>query len=81
MNTRTRYFQYCPIGAAAEIIAERWTPLILRGLFAGLTRFNELHASMPRLSPALLSKRLAQLENMQIIERRRVGAGKNLSIT
>lgn len=76
MNTRTRYFQYCPIGAAAEIIAERWTPLILRGLFSGLTRFNELHESMPRLSSALLSTRLSQLENMQIITRQRVGTGK-----
>ncbi len=75
MSPRTRYFQYCPIAAAAEIIAERWTPLILRGLLSGSTRFNELHASMPRLSPALLSTRLAQLENMQIITRHRVGAG------
>lgn len=75
MKARTRYYQYCPIGAAAEIIAERWTPLILRGLFAGLTQFNELHASMPRLSTALLSTRLAQLEKTQIIERHRIGEG------
>jgi DNA-binding HxlR family transcriptional regulator len=75
MKTQTKYGQYCPIAAAAEIIAERWTPLILRGLFAGSTRFNELHASMPRLSSALLSTRLAQLEHMQIIERHRVGPG------
>ncbi len=75
MSPRTRYFQYCPIGAAAEIIAERWTPLILRGLFAGLNRFNELHASMPRLSTALLTTRLTQLEDMQVVQRIRVGAG------
>lgn len=75
MKPVTRYFQYCPIGAAAEIIAERWTPLILRGLFAGSTRFNELHESMPRLSSALLSTRLAQLEHKQIITRHRVGPG------
>ncbi|MBL4872837.1 MAG: helix-turn-helix transcriptional regulator [Rhodobacteraceae bacterium] len=75
MKTLTEYGQYCPIAAAAEIIAERWTPLILRGLFSGLTRFNELHASMPRLSSALLSTRLTQLESMQIIERQRVGTG------
>lgn len=75
MKPQSKYGQYCPIAAAAEIIAERWTPLILRGLFSGLTRFNELHASMPRLSSALLSTRLTQLENMQIIERHRVGEG------
>ena len=75
MKPQSKYGQYCPIAAAAEIIAERWTPLILRGLFAGSTRFNELHASMPRLSSALLSTRLTQLERMQIIERHRVGTG------
>lgn len=72
-KTQTKYGQYCPIAAAAEIIAERWTPLILRGLFSGITHFGELQASMPRLSPTLLSTRLTQLEQMQIIERHRVG--------
>lgn len=76
MKPLTKYGQYCPIAAAAEIIAERWTPLILRGLFAGSTRFNELHESMPRLSSALLSTRLTQLEQMQIITRNRTGTSK-----
>ena len=75
MKPLTKYGQYCPIAATAEIIAERWTPLILRGLFAGLNRFSELHASMPRLSTALLSTRLKQLEKMQVVQRIRVGAG------
>ena len=27
------YGQFCPVAVAAEIFAERWTPLILRELF------------------------------------------------
>jgi len=31
------YGQYCPIARAAEILAERWTPIILRNLLLGAT--------------------------------------------
>jgi DNA-binding HxlR family transcriptional regulator len=29
------YGQYCPIALAAEIFAERWTPIIIRNLHLG----------------------------------------------
>ena len=29
------YGQYCPIARAAEILAVRWTPLIVRNIHAG----------------------------------------------
>ena len=38
------YGQFCPIAVACEIFAERWTPLILRELFAGSRRFNEIRS-------------------------------------
>ncbi len=70
------YGQYCPIAVAAEVLAERWTPLVLRGLFCGATRFNDIQASVPRMSSALLSRRLRELEYANIIERRPVATGK-----
>jgi DNA-binding HxlR family transcriptional regulator len=54
---------------AAEIFCTRWTPLILRELVAGSTRFNDLKRGVPRISPTLLSKRLKQLEEAGVIER------------
>jgi len=33
-----------------EIFAERWTPVILRSLFHGANRFNELHRGVPLIS-------------------------------
>lgn len=64
------YGQFCPVAKAAELFCERWTPLILRDLACGATRFSELQRGVPLMSPTLLSKRLKQLEAEGVIERR-----------
>ena len=66
------YNQFCPIAMASEILCARWTPLILRELLSGSTRFNELRRGMQRISPALLSKRLKDLEAAGIVTRSKV---------
>lgn len=63
------YSQFCPVAMAAEILCPRWTMLLLRELVAGSTRFNELRKGVPRMSPALLSKRLKELEEAGVVER------------
>jgi len=54
---------------AAEVLCTRWTPLIIRELIAGSTRFNDLRRGVPRMSPALLAKRLRELEQAGVLER------------
>jgi DNA-binding HxlR family transcriptional regulator len=54
---------------AAEVLCNRWTMVLLRELVAGSTRFNELRRGVPRMSPALLSKRLKDLEEAGIVRR------------
>jgi DNA-binding HxlR family transcriptional regulator len=56
------YGQFCPVAVACEVFAERWTPLILRELFLGSRRFNEIHRGLPRMSRTLLAQRLRELE-------------------
>lgn len=63
------YGQLCPIAKAAEILAERWTPLIVRELLYGSRHFNELRRGIPLISPAMLSQRLRALEDAGIVER------------
>jgi len=63
------YGQFCPVAMAAEVICARWTPLILRELLCGSTRFNDLRRGVPRMSPALLVKRLRDLEEAGIVRR------------
>jgi DNA-binding HxlR family transcriptional regulator len=61
------YGQFCPIASACEVFAKRWTPLVLRELFAGSQRFNEIHRCMPLMSRALLAQRLKELESAGIV--------------
>jgi len=65
------YAQICPLAKAAEVFAQRWTPLILRELFNGSHRFSELRQGMPLVSQTLLVQRLRSLEHAGVIERRR----------
>ena len=64
------YDQFCPIAKAAEIVATRWTPLILRELMANSRTFNDIHRGIPLISKAVLAARLQELEHHGIIERR-----------
>src|SRR3954469_18996244 len=66
------YNQFCPVAMAAEILCSRWTLVVIRELVVGSTRFNELRRGVPRMSPALLSKRLKDLEAAGIVERSEV---------
>jgi DNA-binding HxlR family transcriptional regulator len=72
MNPADSYRQFCPVAMAAEVFCTRWTPLILRELVSGSTRFNDLRRGMPRISPTLLSKRLKQLEEAGVVRKHRL---------
>jgi DNA-binding HxlR family transcriptional regulator len=71
------YGQFCPVAKAAELFCERWTPLIVRDLAAGATRFSELQRGVPLMSPTLLSRRLKQLEAEGVVERHRSAGGNS----
>lgn len=64
------YGQFCPVAMASEVLTERWTPLVVRELLCGSTRFNDLRRGVPLMSPSLLSKRLKNLERVGVVERR-----------
>ena len=67
--SQTSYDQFCPVAMAAEIISPRWTLVLLGEMLSGSTRFNEIRRGVPRMSPALLSKRLKELEAAGVVER------------
>jgi DNA-binding HxlR family transcriptional regulator len=64
------YYQFCPVSKAMELLDERWTILVVRELLIGSERFNDLRRGLPRMSPTLLSRRLQQLENAGLVDRR-----------
>jgi DNA-binding HxlR family transcriptional regulator len=75
------YQQFCPVAMAAEILCRRWTMLVLREMAAGSVRFNDLRRGVPRMSPALLSQRLKELEEAGVAERRNGRSGPEYYLT
>lgn len=73
---RGGFGQFCPLAVACEVFAERWTPIILRELFSGSHRFNEIHRCIPLISRALLTRRLRQLEAAGVITNAVSGKGR-----
>src|ERR1043165_5925936 len=69
--------QFCPVAVACEIFAERWTPIILRELFSGSHRFNEIHRCIPLISRPLLARRLRELEAAGVIRSTAARKGKS----
>ena len=75
------YGQFCTVARAAEVVCERWTPLVIRELLCGSRRFNELRRGVPRMSTSLLSQRLRHLEDMGIVRRSAAGKVWEYSLT
>ena len=69
------YNQDCVLAYSFDLLGERWTFLILRELFLGPRRFGDLHAALPGIGTNLLSKRLKELEEADLIAS--TGDGRN----
>jgi DNA-binding HxlR family transcriptional regulator len=63
------YGQFCTVARGAEVLCERWTPLIIRELLCGSKRFNDLRRGVPRMSTSLLAQRLRRLEDFGVVRR------------
>jgi DNA-binding HxlR family transcriptional regulator len=61
--------QVCPVARTIAQIGDAWTLMVLRELFLGVRRFEEIrvHSGM---SPQLLSRRLRELDSAGIVARR-----------
>ncbi|WP_218014530.1 winged helix-turn-helix transcriptional regulator [Mycolicibacterium palauense] len=77
----SRYGQFCPMAKAMEVLDERWTLLVVRELLLGSAHFNDLRRGVPKMSPALLSKRLKSLTRAGVVARREVGGRTTYSLT
>jgi DNA-binding HxlR family transcriptional regulator len=61
------YGQYCPIARASAIIAERWTPIILRNLLNGCATFTKIADGAPGIPRSVLASRLRELERVGVV--------------
>jgi DNA-binding HxlR family transcriptional regulator len=75
------YGQFCPVAKAMELLDERWTVLVVRELLSGSTHFNDLRRGVPKMSPALLSKRLQTLTRAGVVERSEADGRTSYTLT
>lgn len=70
MKPKGTYGQFCPVALTSEVLAERWTPLVIRELITGSRRFADIHRGVPLMSPTMLTRRLRELEHAEVVVRR-----------
>jgi DNA-binding HxlR family transcriptional regulator len=75
------YGQFCTVARGAEVVCDRWTPLVVRELLCGSTQFNEIRRGLPRMSPTLLAKRLRTLEEFGVVRRHTSGRSTSYELT
>src|SRR5688500_5590662 len=71
------YGQVCPLAQAAELLAERWTLLVVRELLCGSHRFGDLSRGVPLMPRSALSARLDALGGAGVIVRERERGSQN----
>ena len=58
----------CSVARTLEVVGERWTPLIVRDLMFGITRFDAIQRDLG-ISRKVLAERLAALDEHGVVER------------
>ena len=66
------YDDPCGIARALDHVGERWALLIVRELLLGPKRFTDLRAGLPTAGQNVLSQRLRELEDSQLVRRRKL---------
>lgn len=60
----------CSIARSLDVVGERWTLLIVRDLFVGMSRFEDIRRDLG-VAPNVLAARLNNLERHGIVQRRK----------
>ena len=64
-----KYRSGCALSSALDLIGDKWSLLILRGLFVGWTRYKQFLDGPERISTNILADRLRRLEACGLITR------------
>ena len=69
---RTRFADLaaCSIARTLDVIGEPWSPLILRDVYVGISRFDQIQSDLG-ISRKVLTERLKWLVESGVLERRR----------
>ena len=74
MASPVGYQTFCPVGAALNVVGERWALLVVRDLFLGPRRYTELLTGLGGIGTDILAARLRTLQEHGLV--RQVGKGR-----
>ena len=74
MASPVGYQTFCPVGAALNVVGERWALLIVRDLFLGPRRYSELLKGLGGIPTDILAARLRTLQEHGVV--RQIGEGR-----
>lgn len=74
MASPVGYQSFCPVGAALNVVGERWALLIVRDLILGPRRYSELQKGLGGIPTDILAARLRTLQKEGVV--RQVGTGR-----
>ena len=60
---------HCPVEVAMDVVGGKWTAVVLAHVKEAPRRFSELRRLIPDISEKMLTQRLRDLENDELIER------------
>jgi len=60
----------CPVEAALAVVGGKWKPIILWTLADGTKRFSGIQHTVPKITQAMLTKQLRELEHDGIVHRK-----------
>lgn len=61
--------QDCVVEQVLDLVAAKWTAVIVLQLRAGTRRYSEVKRGLPAISPRVLTERLRTLEAVGVVER------------
>lgn len=81
MASPVEYQTFCPVGAALNVIGERWSLLIVRDLLLGPRRYSELQSGLGGIGTDILAARLRTLQEQGVVRQIGEGRGQRYELT
>lgn len=68
-SDQRRYRSDCPLASALDLLGDRWSLLVVRGLFTGASRYGDFLKAQEGIATNILADRLKRLEETRIIDK------------
>jgi len=81
MASPVGYQTFCPVGAALNVVGERWALLIVRDLFLGPRRYSELQKGLGGIPTDILAARLRTLQTEGVVRQAGEGRAQRYELT